>query len=277
MTKPTTEPSALTEPAALYEQIEHIAVITLNRPRALNAVNAALSLALGSYLDQADADPDVRVIVLTGAGRAFCAGGDLKEIATGIPLTALGANPEWGFAGITQHWVSKPIIAAVNGFAMGGGTEIALACDLIVAAEDAVFGLPEVKRGLFAAAGGVVRLPRQIPIRRAMQLALTGDSIDAATAESWGLVNVVAPAGDALSCALELARRIAGNAPLSVQVTKRLLHETASAGSDWDATWSGQYAWTANDTATAEIFASRDAVEGATAFAEKRPPVWEGR
>ena len=137
---------------ARYEVSGHVAVLTLNRPKALNAVNSALSDAVGGYLEQAAADPQVRAIVVTGAGRAFCAGADLKEIAAGRGVGPTG-HPEWGFAGLAQHWVSKPLIAAVNGYAMGGGTEIALACDLVVAAEEAAFGLPEVKRGLLAAAG----------------------------------------------------------------------------------------------------------------------------
>ncbi|MGO4202875.1 enoyl-CoA hydratase-related protein, partial [Rhodococcus sp. TAF43] len=144
-----------TEPAALYERRGSVAIITLNRPRALNAVNAALSTAVGTLLEQADADDEVRVIVLTGAGRAFCAGADLKALGSGAPLEADG-HPEWGFAGYAQHWISKPTIAAVNGFALGGGTELVLASDLSVVDEHAQLGLPEVTRGLFAAAGGVI-------------------------------------------------------------------------------------------------------------------------
>jgi enoyl-CoA hydratase/carnithine racemase len=160
---------------------------------------------------------------------------------------------------------------------MGGGTEIALACDLVVASEQAAFGLPEVKRGLFAAAGGVIRLQRQIPFKLAAQLALTGDPVDAATALRWGLINDVAPAAQVVSRALELAGRIAANAPLAVQHTKRVLHQAASAGSDWDLAWSGADPWQVNAEAMEAVFGSADAIEGATAFAAKRAPVWAGR
>jgi crotonobetainyl-CoA hydratase len=259
----------------LYERDGHVALLTLNRPQALNAVNAALADELGDHLERAVADDEIRAIVVTGAGRAFCAGADLKEIAAGRPIEPT-AHPEWGFAGLTQHWVSKPLIAAVNGYAMGGGTEIALACDLVVASEQATFGLPEVKRGLFAAAGGVIRLQRQIPIKLAAQLALTGDPVDAVTARQWGLVNDVAPPEEVVPLALALAGRIAVNAPLSVQHSKRVLHRAASAGSDWDAAWSGGDPWRINAEAMDAVFGSADAIEGATAFAQKRAPVWTG-
>ncbi|MEU5948429.1 crotonase/enoyl-CoA hydratase family protein [Micromonospora sp. NPDC047465] len=265
-----------TAPAALYERSGHVAVIRLNRPQALNAVNAALSTAVGEALERAATDPEVRVVVVTGNGRAFCAGADLKELAAGRSVAA-PEHPEWGFAGLVRHWIDKPLVAAVNGFAMGGGTEIALACDLVVAAEDARMGLPEVRRGLIAAAGGVVRLQRQIPLKRALQMALTGDAVDVRQAAEWGLVNVVARPGAALEEALALAERIAANAPLSVQHTKRVMHAVAAAGSDWNPDWSRREVWAVNDEATDVVFASRDAVEGPTAFAEKRPPVWEGR
>jgi crotonobetainyl-CoA hydratase len=274
MTDPKT--TGATEPAALYERAGHIAVIRLNRPQALNAVNAALSTAAGEALERAAADPEVRVVVVTGNGRAFCAGADLKELAAGRSVAA-SEHPEWGFAGIVRHWIDKPLIAAVNGFAMGGGTEIALACDLVVAAEDARLGLPEVKRGLLAAAGGVVRLQRQIPLKRALQMALTGDAVDVQEAAEWGLVNVVARPGAALAEAMALAERVAANAPLSVQYTKKVMYQVAEAGSDWDPDWSRHEPWSVNDEATAAVFGSRDAVEGPAAFAEKRAPVWEGR
>ncbi|MDR6868355.1 enoyl-CoA hydratase/carnithine racemase [Microbacterium resistens] len=264
------------EPAALYEIRGHVALITLNRPRALNAVNAALSAAVGESLERAAADPEVRAVVITGAGRAFCAGADLKALARGESLSAPG-SPEWGFAGFVRHWIDKPVIAAVNGYAMGGGTEIVLASDLAVIAEDAALGLPEVTRGLIAAAGGVVRLQHQIPLKRALELVLTGDPIDASTALEWGLVNRVTPAGDALEVALGLADRIAMNAPLAVRRSKTLLHSTASAGSTWDPAWSGIDPWAANQEAMAAVFSSSDAVEGPRAFAEKRRPEWTGR
>lgn len=263
------------QPAALYEVRDRVAVITLNRPDALNAVNAALSTAVGESLEAAVADRDVRAIVVTGTGRAFCAGADLKELSQGRPINADG-HPEWGFAGLIQHWVDKPLIAAVNGFAMGGGTEIALACDLVVAADTATFGLPEVKRGLYAAAGGVIRLQRQIPMKRALELVLTGEGIDAATAANWGLINRVVPAGDELDVALELAGLIAANAPLAVQMSKMMVHRTWAGASEWNPAWSGEDPWRANDEALGVVFSSQDALEGPIAFAEKREPRWSG-
>ncbi|GAB2631137.1 crotonase/enoyl-CoA hydratase family protein [Prescottella soli] len=260
----------VTEPAALYERRGAVAIITLNRPRALNAVNAALSTAVGNLLEQADADDAVRVIVLTGAGRAFCAGADLKALGSGASLDAEG-HPEWGFAGFVQHWVGKPTIAAVNGFALGGGTELVLAADLAVVDEQAQLGLPEVKRGLFAAAGGVIRLQQQIPRKVALELALTGEPITAVDGLKLGLVNRVAPAGTALEVALELAESIAANAPLSVRESKAMIHRTAAL-SDWE-----QDVWEQNAKAMAVVFTSEDAQEGPKAFAEKRPPVWAGR
>ncbi|MEU1597066.1 crotonase/enoyl-CoA hydratase family protein [Streptomyces sp. NPDC005708] len=264
------------QPAATYEVRGHVALITLNRPRALNAVNAALSTAVGEAIEAAAADETVRVVVVTGNGRAFCAGADLKELARQRPVHADG-HPEWGFAGLAQHWIDKPVIAAVNGYAMGGGTEIALACDLVIAAESAAFGLPEVKRGLLAAAGGVIRLQRQIPLKRALELALSGDPVDAATAADWGLVNRVVPDDEVLTSALALAERIAKNAPLSLRHTKQTLHRTAAAASDWNPAWSGEDPWAINDEATALVFGSQDALEGPRAFAEKREPVWTGK
>ena len=259
-----------TEPAALYERRGSVAIITLNRPRALNAVNAALSTAVGTLLEQADADDEVRVIVLTGAGRAFCAGADLKALGSGAPLDADG-HPEWGFAGYAQHWISKPTIAAVNGFALGGGTELVLASDLAVVDEHAQLGLPEVTRGLFAAAGGVIRMQQQIPRKIALELALTGAPITAVDGLNLGLVNRVAPAGTALEVALELAAKIAANAPLAVRESKAMIHHTA-AYSDWE-----QDVWDQNAKAMEIVFTSADAQEGPKAFAEKRPPVWQGR
>jgi crotonobetainyl-CoA hydratase len=194
---------------------DHVALLTMNRPAALNAVNSALADELGGLLADASADSDIRAVVVTGAGRAFCAGADLKEVAAGRPIDPT-EHPEWGFAGLAQHWVSKPLVAAVNGPAMGGGAEIALACDLVVASEQAVFGLPEVKRGLLAGAGGVVQLQRQIPVKLALQMVLTGDPVPVPTALQWGLINAVVPSDEVVRRALELAGRIAANAPLSV-------------------------------------------------------------
>ncbi len=263
----------MTDPAVRYGVHGRVAVLTLNRPDAMNAVNAALSTALGEGVERAAADPAVRVLVLTGEGRAFCAGADLKALAAGEPIGAAG-HDEWGFAGFVRHWVDKPVIAAVNGFALGGGTELALACDLVVASEQARFGLPEVRRGLFAAAGGVVRLQRQVPVKRAAEIALTGEPIDAATALDWGLVNRVTDHDEVLATAILLAEVVAGNAPTAVRQTKRMLHRGAAGGSDWEAGWTGEDPWTANQEAVTAVFGHPDAVEGPTAFAEKREPQW---
>jgi crotonobetainyl-CoA hydratase len=261
----------MSEPAALYEVIDRTGVITLNRPESMNAVNGALSAAVGEALESAANDPQVRVIIVTGAGRAFCAGADLKALAGGDPIFA-GSHPEWGFAGLIQHWVDKPTIAAVNGFAMGGGTELALACDLVVASREASFGLPEVRRGLIAAAGGVLRLQQQVPLKRALEMALTGQPIDAETASQWGLVNRVADPDQVMPVALELASLIAANAPTAVRQTKRVIHQTA--GRVWDASWGAEDPWQVSNEAMMKVFGSPDAMEGPRAFAEKRDPVW---
>lgn len=260
----------MTEPAATLERIGHTALITLNRPDAMNAVNAALSAAVGDALETVQQDPALRVAVITGSGKAFCAGADLKELAAGRSIFAPD-HPEWGFAGLVQHFVDKPLIAAVNGFALGGGTEILLACDLAVVSETAKFGLPEVKRGLVAAAGGLFRLPRQVPLKLALEVALTGEPITAQTAADWGLANRVVPAEKVLDTALELAETIAANAPLSVRASKRIAYRSASCGNDWD-----DEIWRLNSRECRDVFTSADAKEGPRAFAEKRPPVWHG-
>lgn len=254
-----------------WERRGHIAIITLDRPRLLNAVSSAVSHAVGVHLEQADCDPEVRAIILSGTGRAFCAGADLREVAAGGSVLDPD-HPEWGFAGVTRHWVNTPLIAAVNGLAHGGGAEIALACDLVVADREATFALPEVKRGLIAGAGGLIRLPRETPVKRALELALTGDPIDAATAQAWGLVNHVVDAGEALPAAIRLAERVAANAPVAVAQSKRVIHATAHGGSEWV----GEV-WTVSGDASRAVFATADAREGPRAFREKRPPVWRGR
>ncbi|TCB95472.1 crotonase/enoyl-CoA hydratase family protein [Micromonospora zingiberis] len=255
---------------ALLEIRDGVAVVTLNRPEALNAVNAELSRAVGDAVTAAEADPRVHVIVLTGAGRAFCAGADLKAIGAGLPLHHPG-HPEWGFAGFVDRPREKPTIAAVNGLARGGGTELMLACDLVVLNEEATIGLPEVRRGLFAAAGGLIELPRHLPVKLAMELALTGATMDAATALRWGLANRVLPAGEVLAGARGLAGEISANAPLAVRVSRRLVRGAAGAGSPWDAELHDQ-----QHRAIEELLASDDVREGATAFAEKRAPHWSG-
>ncbi|MFI6937350.1 crotonase/enoyl-CoA hydratase family protein [Streptomyces sp. NPDC050287] len=278
MTGTTKEPSVAVpahtadeEEAAVLHRQGRIAVITLNRPRALNAVNAAMSAAVGNALRELAEDPGLSVGVITGAGRAFSAGADLKELGAGRPVSAPG-RPEWGFAGLARHVMDKPLIAAVNGFALGGGTEIVLACDLAVISEDARLGLPEVTRGLVAAAGGLLRLHRQIPPKIAAQIALTGEPLDAATALRWGLVNEVVPAGRVLDRAVELAERIAANAPLAVAASKRIMRRSAEYGSDWE-----PQMWAMNEAEFAGVRSSEDAREGTRAFAEKRPPMWQGK
>jgi crotonobetainyl-CoA hydratase len=276
-----TEPTA---PAVLTELRDHVLVVTLNRPEARNAVNAALSQGLGEALERADHDPEIRVVVLTGAGdKSFCAGADLKAISRGESLNPPGTE-QWGFAGFVNHPISKPVIAAVNATALGGGTELVLASDLVVAAESARFGLPEVKRGLMAAAGGLIRLPEQLPRKVAMHLILTGEPIDAETALRWGLVNEVVPDDRVLDAALDLAEVVAANAPLSVQASKRIalgLHDDKadSAADDTgpaDLTRERE-AWRANNEEMVALMSTEDAIEGPTAFAEKRTPVWKAR
>src|SRR4051794_29046501 len=262
--------SAVAEPPdVLLERRGAVAIITLNRPHSMNAVNAALSKALGDALAGLAGDPGLRVGIVTGAGRAFCAGADLKELAAGRSVYDEN-HLERGFAGMVRHFVDKPLIAAVNGFALGGGTEIVLACDMAVMAEDASLGLPEVKRGLVAAAGGLLRLHRQIPPKIAAEVVFTGDPLDAAAALRWGLVNRVVPADEVVATALALAQKIAANAPLALRASKRITANSAS-GSDWDPA-----VWEVNLAEVAAIRTTRDAREGATAFAEKRAPDWTG-
>jgi crotonobetainyl-CoA hydratase len=247
-----------------------VLVITLNRPEALNAVNATVAAAVGDALERASTDERVRVVVVTGTGRAFCAGMDLKAYARGEDVAAPGRS-EWGFAGLTQHFVDKPVIAAVNGLALGGGCEIVLACDLALASTAASFGLPEVKRGLLAGGGGVFRLPRLLPRRVATEMILTGEPIPAADALRYGLVNRVVAPDQLLAQTLDLARAICANGPLAVRASKRLLTESFRHGADWD-----EDIWQLNDRVTAEVLASDDGKEGALAFAQKRPPAWTG-
>ncbi|MEV5843571.1 crotonase/enoyl-CoA hydratase family protein [Streptomyces sp. NPDC051985] len=264
---PTTETDEPT-PVTRLERRGAVALITLNRPRALNAVTAEVSAALGAALEEFAADPALRVAVLTGAGRAFCAGMDLKEAAAGRDVMD-PLHPEWGFAGLVRHPVGKPLIAAVNGPALGGGAEIVLACDLVVADENATFGMPEVHHGLYPAAGGVLRLQHRVPRNIAREIALTGTPVDAATAARWGLFNKVAPAGKSVDVALELAEQVAAGAPLALDAIKRLM--------SWGEAEAEAAAWVENDRVFQDILASDDAHEGPRAFAEKRTPRWTGR
>jgi crotonobetainyl-CoA hydratase len=263
------------EPAALTERRGNVLIITINRPDARNAINAAVSTAVGDALAAAQADPEVRVVVLTGAGdKSFCAGADLKAISRRENLFH-PEHPEYGFAGYVSHFIDKPTIAAVNGTALGGGTELALASDLVVAEERAKFGLPEVKRGLIAAAGGVFRIVDQLPPKVGLELILTGEPLSAQDALRWGLINQVVPEGSGRSvvdAAVALAERIAGNAPLAVQASKRVAY-----GVD-DGVVSGEKdGWARTMREMVGVFRSEDAKEGPLAFAEKRQPVWKAR
>lgn len=215
--------SVETVPDVLVERVGQVSLITINRPDARNAINQAVCLGVGDALEAAEKDPDIRVIVITGAGdKAFCAGADLKALKRGEAILPPGRE-HWGLAGFVNHPVSKPTIAAVNGAALGGGTEIVLAADLVVASDTAFFGLPEAKYGMVAGAGGAFRLPRRIPPLVAMELLLTGEPIDARRALELHLVNRVVPATDVVAVALALAHTIAKNAPLSVQAHKRIV------------------------------------------------------
>ncbi|MFD4357055.1 crotonase/enoyl-CoA hydratase family protein [Nocardia sp. NPDC058519] len=257
--------------AVLVEQREHVLVIVLNRPEAMNSVNAEVSTGVGEALERAEADPQIRAVVLTGAGeRAFCAGADLKALSRGESILAPG-HEDWNLAGYVRHPISKPTIAAVNGFALGGGTELVLASDLAVAAETATFGLPEVARGLFAAAGGAFRLPEQLPRKVAMEMILTGEPITAARALELGLINRVVPAAEVLDAALALAGRIAENAPLAVQASKRVALGMI------DGKLADDDAWDQTNREIMAVAMTEDMREGAIAFAQKRKPKWQAR
>ena len=259
-----TTPEVTTE-LVFTERHDGVLTITINRPAQRNAVNREVAVQLAAALDLLDTDPTLSVGVLTGAGGTFSAGMDLKAFANGqTPIL-----PGRGFGGLTQAVVRKPLIAAVEGWALGGGFEMVLACDLIVAADNAQFGLPEVKRGLIAGEGGVIRLPQRIPYHVALTVLLTGEPISAADAKAYGLVSELTAPGAALAGAHELAARIAGNAPLALAKVKQVLRETQ--GLDDTAAFTRQ----AQDASS--LLNTEDAHEGALAFAEKRAPVWRGR
>ena len=251
-----------------YEVHDRIATITLDRPGQRNAIDAGTTAALRSAMDLVETDREVLVAILTASGdRAFCAGMDLKAFANGEGAAIL--EGPGGFAGFTHYPRTKPCIAAVNGAALGGGCEIVLSCDLVVAAEHARFGLPEVTRGLYAASGGVLRLPRLIPRARALELLLTGDVIDAGAAYDLGLINKVVPHAQLLKTARDLALRISANAPLAVRETLALARAVFALPEE--------QLQARNEAAWARIAASEDAREGPRAFAEKRPAVWQER
>lgn len=255
----------MSEAAVLTEISDGVMTITINRPNAKNAVNKDVAEGIAAALDALDADDNTHVVILTGAGGTFCSGMDLKAFVTGETPYVAGR----GFAGMVEKSTDKPMIAAVEGYALAGGCELAITCDLIVAADNSMFGIPEVKRGLAAAAGGLVRLPRQIPSRVAMEMALTGDFMSAERAMSVGLINQIAPAGEALAQAKALAAKIAENGPLAVKRSKQVIKESID--------WSQDEMFANQQEITSAVFSSEDAIEGATAFAEKRKPNWKGR
>lgn len=262
----------MTTPPATATREGNTLVLTINRPDARNAVNADVAKVIGEALAEADRDPSVWCIVLTGTGdKAFCAGADLKAIARGEQMFAEG-QASWSFAGFANHFTSKPTIAAVNGLAYGGGFELVLAADLAVAVESARFALPEVKRGLIAAAGGAFRVADQLPRKVAMHLLMTGEPISAETALHHGLINAVVPDGQALDSALELAATITENSPTAVQSTKRIAYHARAH------TWDGEAdRWALTLEENLHVRESADGQEGPRAFAEKRKPVWSGQ
>jgi enoyl-CoA hydratase len=262
-------PSAAGSPAehedVLVRRENGILIVTINRPGQRNAVNGAVSAGIAAALDELDASPDLRVGVLHGNGTAFSAGMDLKAFAAGEQIR----DPVRGFAGLVERPPAKPLIAAVEGWALGGGFEIVLACDLVTAGKSARFGLPEVRRGLAARGGGVFRLPRRLPPALAMEVIVTGAPLEADRAAQFGLVNRLVEDGQALTAALELAELIAANAPMSVRASKRVAIESA----DWPLSegFERQRAY------LEPVFASQDAAEGVAAFRERRDPKWQDR
>jgi enoyl-CoA hydratase len=250
-----------------YEQRGPFAVVTINRPEARNAVNGDVANGIEEAIDRIEADDSTWVGILTGVPPVFCAGADLKEINSG---NAGGlATAKGGFAGIVQRERTKPIIAAVDGPALAGGTEIVLSCDLVVASTTATFGIPEVKRSLVAGAGGLFRLGRKIPLNIAMELTLTGDPIDATRAHQFGLVNRLVESGEALTAAIALAEQICANAPVAVRESRKIVLEATNAPDD--------VGWKMSAHGMGVAMQSEDFSEGLTAFIEKRPPVWKGR
>jgi enoyl-CoA hydratase len=241
-----------------------VLVITMNRPEARNAMNKAVAEGIAAALDRLDAEPALRVAILTGAGGTFCSGMDLKGFLRGESPVVKGR----GFGGLVLKPPVKPLIAAVDGYALAGGLELMIACDLVVASAGAKFGIPEAKRGLAAGAGGLMRLPDQIPYRVAMELALTGSFLDVERAMALGLINRISE-GPAIEGAMALAREITDNGPAAVRVSKQIISESRG--------WPQGERWERQDALLPEVFKSPDAREGAAAFAEKRKPNWTGQ
>lgn len=250
----------MSDDVLLTERRDRVLVITLNRPDQKNALNSALADALAAALEELDSDDDLTAGVLTGAGGTFCAGMDLKAFATEGPPAALGP--------IFQNGCQKPLIGALEGYVLAGGFELALICDLLVASDDAKFGVPEVSRGLLAAGGALIRLPIRLPYAKAMELALTGDRIDAEEAASYGLLNRVVSSDEVLDTAIALAERIAENAPLSIAATKQMIRNSPGR--------TEAEGWDEQGPLAGKIFSSKDSIEGSVAFAEKRKPNWTG-
>lgn len=251
--------------AVLVETRDNVLVMTIARPEARNAVNSAVASGLAAALDRLDEEPALSVGVLTGAGGTFSSGMDLKGFLTGDSPVIEGR----GLGGLTQAPPRKPLIAAVEGWALAGGFEMVLACDLVVASREAKFGIPEVKRSLVAGAGGLLRLPHRLPYHVAMELALTGNPLDAETAHRYGLVNRLVEPGAALDGALTLAAEVAANGPLALAATKEILRRSLD--------WTEDEGWKHQMDIMLPVFGSEDAREGATAFAEKRAPRWQGK
>jgi enoyl-CoA hydratase len=251
-------------PEVLTEVQDGVLIVTMNRPEAKNAMNKAQAEGISAAMDRLEAENDLRCAILTGAGGTFCSGMDLKGFLRGERPSIEGR----GFGGLTEWTPSKPVIAAIDGYALAGGMELAMSCDLIVCNSGAKFGIPEAKRGLAAAAGGLIKLPRQIPPRIAMELALTGDFVDAKRAYELGFVNRIVD-GPALEGALELAKAVAANGPLALIASKAVIRQSH--------TWSDAEMWQKQAGIVMPVFSSEDAREGAAAFAEKRKPNWQGK